>query len=370
MIEIDDVTKCFSDKQVISGITETINDGESFTIIGPSGQGKTTLLRIISMLETPTSGEVRIDGETASMHASLELRRRVGIVFQQPTAFKESVFYNIALGMRYRGYRKDTIQERISSVLDRTGLSGYENRKALTLSGGEMQRVSFARVLVTEPDILLLDEPTANLDPVSIQVIESLISEYHKDGHTVLMSTHDLFQGQRLCDRIAAMMNGTFIQSGSPKEVFTWPASVNVARFIGISNIFDCTVKECTREIVTIQTDFGIFCGIRYRKDRLAELDSMHAGEKGSVSIRPEEFKIYPAQHAERLSIKTDVNHVVGCVTAITPYGLLTNVSFECGSGTLIAQLRWRQLSDFNLSIGDPIYADIPYHAVHYMNCE
>jgi ABC-type molybdate transport system ATPase subunit len=96
----------------------------------------------------------------------------------------------------------------------------------------------------------------------------------------------------------------------------------------------------------------------------------MHAGEKGSVSIRPEEIKIYPAHHAKGFSVKTGVNHVVGHVTDITPYGLLTNVSFECGSGILIAQLRWRQLSDFDLSIGDRVHADIPYHAVHYMNCE
>ena len=367
MIEIDDVTKWFSDKQVLSGITETIPDGECFTIIGPSGQGKSTLLRIVAMLDTPSSGEVRIDGTDVS-HASLELRRKLGMVFQQPVVFKESVYDNIALGLTYRGFRKDTIQHRVSTVLEQIGLLGYENQKAPTLSGGEMQRVSLARVLVTDPDILLLDEPTANLDPVSVQVIESLISSYHKAGHTVLMSTHDLYQGQRLCDRIGAMMNGTFIQTGSSKEVFMKPISVEVARFIGVSNILDGTIKGCDDESMAIQTEFGVlkgkkdtsFCSQKNRSE-------FHIGERGAVSVRPEEIEIYSTEKKGNI---TKDNVFFGFITAVAAYGLLTNVTLDLDGTTLTAQLRWSEVADLDSSSCDRVFVHIPSHAVHFMSLE
>ncbi|MDR2854818.1 MAG: ABC transporter ATP-binding protein [Methanomicrobiales archaeon] len=363
MIEIDNVTKWFSEKQVLSGITEIIPDGECFTIIGPSGQGKSTLLRIIAMLDTPSSGGVLIDGNDVS-HAPLELRRKLGMVFQQPVAFKESVYDNIALGLRYRGFRKDTIQYRVSTILEQIGLLGYENRKAPTLSGGEMQRVSLARVLVTEPDILLLDEPTANLDPVSVQVIESLISSYHKTGHTVLMSTHDLYQGQRLCDRIGAMMHGTFIQTGSPKDVFTRPISVEVANFIGVSNIFDGMIKGFDDESMMIQTEFGVLKGKKTSSCSQKRRSEFHIGERGAVSVRPEEIKIYSVN--EKGNIQDNV--FSGLIIAVAAYGLLTNVTLDLDGATLTAQLRWSEVADLDSSSRDHVFVHIPSHAVHFMS--
>ena len=365
MIEIDHVTKCFSEKHVLTGITEMIPDGECFTIIGPSGQGKSTLLRIIAMLETPSSGEVRIDGENIS-HASLEIKRKIGMVFQQPVAFKESVYDNIALGLKYRGFRKDMIQDRVSTILEQIGLSGYENRKAPTLSGGEMQRVSLARVLVTDPEILLLDEPTANLDPLSVHVIESLISSYHHEGHTVLMSTHDLYQGQRLCDRIGAMMNGTFIQTGAPKDVFTKPASVEVARFIGISNILNGIIHGIEDEYIAIQMEFGMLRGKR-EKDMTScsySAQDLSIGEVGMVSIRPEEIEIYSAHGKE----SSPENLFSGIITAISAYGLLTNVTLDLAGVALTAQLRWSEVSSLDISSRDQVFVHIPCHAVHYMH--
>lgn len=366
MIEIDNVTKWFSEKQVLSGITETIPDGEFFTIIGPSGEGKSTLLRIIAMLDTPSSGEVRIDGTDVSC-ASLALRRKLGMVFQQPVAFKESVYDNIALGLRYRGLRKDTIQHRVSTVLEQIGLFGYENRKAPTLSGGEMQRVSLARVLVTDPDILLLDEPTTNLDPVSVQVIESLISSYHEAGHTILMSTHDLYQGQRLCDRIGAMMNGTFIQTGSPKEVFTRPISVEVARFIGVSNILDGVITGFDDETMAIQTAFGVLKGKRTSFCSQKNRCDLHIGKRGTVSVRPEEIEMYSVHEKESI---TQDNLFPGLITAVTAYGLLTNVTLSLDGTTLTAQLRWSEVFDLDSSSQDRVFVHIPSHAVHFMSLE
>ena len=368
MIEIDNVAKSFSEKNVLSGITETIPDGECFTIIGPSGQGKSTLLRLIAMLDTPSSGEIRIDGIVASSHTPLEIKRKLGMVFQQPVAFKESVYENIAIGLKFRGFRKDTIQERISAMLEQIGLLGYEERKALTLSGGEMQRVSLARVLVTEPDILLLDEPTANLDPISVQVIESLIASYHKEGHTVMLSTHDLYQGQRLCDRIGAMMNGTFIQTGTPREVFNWPISVEVAKFIGISNIFTGVVTRREDDFILIKTDFGTLKGGRNKHPpHHTHSQVPRAGETGAVSVRPEEVEIYVLNEK---GITHPDNVFSGCITDIAAYGLLTHVVLDLGGTMLTAQLRWSEVANLALSIGSQVFVRIPSHAVHYMRLD
>jgi tungstate transport system ATP-binding protein len=361
MIEIDNVAKCFSEKNVLSGITETILDGECFTIIGPSGQGKSTLLRLIAMLDAPSSGEIRIDGVVASSHAPLEIKRKLGMVFQQPIVFKESVYENIAIGLKYRGFGKDVIQERISTVLDQIGLFGYENRKAPTLSGGEMQRVSLARVLVTEPDILLLDEPTANLDPISVQVIESLITSYHKAGHTVVLSTHDLYQGQRLCDRIGAMMHGTFIQTGTPREVFNWPVSIEVAKFIGISNILTGVVTEIRDEFISIKTDFGVLKG---RRNKEPHSKVPRVREVGAVSIRPEEVEIY-VLNEKRITHPDNV--FSGYLTDIVAHGLMARVVLDLDGAMLTAELRWSEVAALDLSIGVQVLVYVPSHAVHYM---
>jgi len=362
MIEIDNVEKCFSEKKVLSGITETIADGECFTIIGPSGQGKTTLLRLIAMLDTPSSGEIRIDGVIASSHAPLEMKRKLGMVFQQPVAFKESVYENIAIGLKYRGFRKNVIQERVSTVLEQIGLLGYEDRKAPTLSGGEMQRVSLARVLVTEPEILLLDEPTANLDPISVQVIESLIASYHKEGHTIIMSTHDMYQGQRLCDRIGAMMHGAFIQTGTPREIFNWPISVEVARFIGISNIISGAITRIEDEFILIETDFGVLKG--RRNTYPTHHSDPHIGEVGAVSIRPEEIEIYVLNEK---GITSSDNVFSGYVTDIVAHGLLTHIILDIGGISFTAELRWSEVLALDLSIGVQVFVCIPSDAVHYM---
>ena len=196
MIDIRNLTKEFDGNYVLTDVSETIRKGEIFAIIGPSGQGKTTLLRILGLLERPTSGQVLLEGRSITHLSDNDpVRRRIGMVFQNHVAFKDSVYNNIAIGLRYRGFGKDEIKKKILQKLDEIGLAGYENRKATTLSGGE-QRVSH-KGNVTGPDILILDEPTANLDPVSTEVIEDLIRYYSKElGMSDVC--HDLIQGQGL----------------------------------------------------------------------------------------------------------------------------------------------------------------------------
>ncbi len=186
---------------------------------------------------------------------NLSIRRMMGgMVFQKPAVFNATVAENVAVGLRFRGgASKSKIHTRIEEALDMVGLAGYGGeRRARTLSGGgEMQRVALARAMVIEPEILLLDEPTANLDPVSVATIEDLAVRINRDlGTTIVFSTHDMYQGQRLAHRIGVLMNGMFAQVGTPREVFTLPASREVARFVGIENIVEGVVvggERCRR---------------------------------------------------------------------------------------------------------------------------
>ena len=141
---------------------------------------------------------------------------------------------------------QDLIPEKVRSALDLVGLTGFEERRAVTLSGGEMQRVALARAMVTEPEVLLLDEPTANLDPVSSELIEDLILRINKEFRTtIIMSTHDMIQGQRLADRIGVIMDGRLVQTGTAVEIFYQPKGRDIARFVGIDPI---TGRRCHRE--------------------------------------------------------------------------------------------------------------------------
>ncbi|WP_373839983.1 ABC transporter ATP-binding protein [Methanospirillum sp.] len=355
MIDIRNITKEFDGNYVLTGVSETIRKGEIFAIIGPSGQGKTTLLRILGLLERPTSGQVLLEGRSI-IHLSDNdpVRRRIGMVFQNHIAFKDSVYNNIAIGLRYRRFGKDEIKKKLLQKLDEIGLTGYENRKATTLSGGEKQRVSLARVMVTGPDILILDEPTANLDPVSTEVIENLIRYYNKElGTTVIMSTHDLVQGQRLADRVAVMMNGRFIQSGTIFDVFTRPCSVDVAKFIGIGNILPGKIIRKENGLSVILThDIEIHA-----------ISDIPEGTMVRLAIRPEEITLYtgPAQ------LSSARNVISGTVTDIRPFGIISLIGVKSGDLNLSAQVTWQSINELDLKPGIQVVLSFKAPSVHIM---
>ncbi len=355
MIRLEQVSRKFGERTILTGVSGEIRKGEIFTIIGPSGQGKTTLLRLINMLDTPTEGSIFFDG--ISLHGSgdqaTSLRRRMGMVFQIPASFHETVFENIAIGLKYRRISKDEIKRRVLEKLKEIGLEGYENRKAGTLSGGEMQRVSLARVMVTEPDLLLLDEPTANLDPVSTARIEDLIRLYNrKSGTTVIMSSHDLFQGQRLADRIAVMMEGRFIQTGETIDVFSHPCSAKVARFIGISNILQGRVIGIEDGILSIDVSGTVI-------HALGTADK----EMVSVAIRPEDITLYNEPDG-KMSAR---NVLYGKITGIKPFGIICHVMTTCGEITLAVQVTWQSVKEMNLKEGQEIILSFKAPSVHVM---
>ncbi len=355
MIEIQQITKSFENDVVLAGISETIKKGEIFTIIGPSGQGKTTLLRILGLLEKPSSGQILLDGQPiCDLPDAHPIRRRIGMVFQNPVVFRETVFDNIALGLRFRGVPEDVIREKVCMKLGEIGLCDYADRMARTLSGGEKQRIALARVLITEPDILILDEPTANLDPLSTQVIEKLIRHYNKEqGTTVILSTHDLMQGQRIADRIAVMMGGRFIQSGTMYEVFTRPTCADVARFIGIGNIFSGRIVR-NEEGLSVILAQGV---------EIYALCDLPKGRDVTVAIRPEEITI----HKDQDRGSSARNNISGIIQEIRPSGIISFIMVQAGNLVLSAQVTMRSIKELDLIPGGEVVLSFKASSVHIM---
>jgi tungstate transport system ATP-binding protein len=354
MIELDNVSKNFGDTTVLAGVTGRVNRGEIFAVIGPSGAGKSTLLRLIDLLDTPTGGSIHVNGLDihADKEKSLTIRRMMGMVFQKPAVFNTTVTENIAVGLRFRGAGRSETQKRVEDALDMVGLAGYGDRKARTLSGGEMQRVALARAMVIEPEVLLMDEPTANLDPVSVEMIEDLVIRINRDlGTTIVFSTHDMYQGQRLAHRIGVLMDGTFAQVGTPREVFTHPASRKVARFVGIENIIDGVVVGGENGSTVV--DAG---GVRVRA---AALNG--PGERVALCIRSEDIRIAPAIRGRRVF---DGNILPGTVTSIVPRGPFSRVTVDCGFA-LSSILSWKVVDDLGIQEGSPVVVSFTVESVH-----
>ncbi len=221
-VEAIDIVRTFDARQVLRGINLAVGAGEMFVIIGPTGSGKTTLLHILGLLDGATSGRLRLLGMecNGSEGDHLELRRRMAFVQQKPIAFNMSLSDNIAQPLRWRGIDSSEIEARVESMLQATGMTEYARRNALTLSGGETQRLAIARALVTRPEILLLDEPTANLDPESVLCVEEMLASVVRQRETtVIMSTHDLPQAGRLADRVGVLVDGQLRRVGNPADV-------------------------------------------------------------------------------------------------------------------------------------------------------
>ena len=217
---LEGVTKRYGERRVVQIDALDVYRGEVLALVGPSGAGKSTLLRMLNFLEPPTSGCVRFLDVTFTPMSDvpLEVRRRVTTVFQRPALLNRSVWDNVAYGLRLRGERDAA--HRISEALAQVGLLPLARQRAATLSGGEAQRVALARAIVLRPDVLLLDEPTANLDPYNVNLLEETVRALNRaHGTTLVLVTHNVFQARRLAHRVALMLDGRIVEC-APAEVF------------------------------------------------------------------------------------------------------------------------------------------------------
>ena len=339
-------------RDILHNIDLHIERGEVFALIGPTGAGKTTLLRLIDLIDFPTSGKIFFDGVDTDTSAKVRLgiRRRMAFVHQKPVVFNLSVYDNVAYGLKWRGMRGSKLREKVTHVLETVGLSTEKDRNARTLSGGEVQRVAIARAIAIEPEILLLDEPTANLDPVSASKIEELITSIIKRyAATIVMATHDFFQGQRLADRIGVLMNGELIQTGNSREVFTSPRNRALAEFVGVENIIDGVIVSSEDEVVTI--DSG---------GRLIEAISDFAtGEKVCACVRPEDITLSLAKVSSSAR-----NSFEGKITWAVSMGPLTRVEIDCGFPLAVLVTK-KSTEEMGLIKGKQVYATFKATGVH-----
>jgi tungstate transport system ATP-binding protein len=352
VIAIRDLSKRYEDSTVLKDINLDVPTHTVTAIIGPSGSGKTTLLRLIDLLEEPTSGKIAFDGldTHTSEKARLEMRRSMVIVFQKPVVFSGSVYDNVAYGLKIRGQGRRDMREKVLHALETVDLSGYENRRARTLSGGEVQRVALARAMVTEPRLLLLDEPTANLDPVSTARVEGLISRVIRELHTtVIMATHDMAQGRRLADQIAVLIGGEMLQIGNPSEIFNLPNSMQVARFVGVENVLEGVIASKEQGLVNVRIGSHLIEGI----------SNLDPGAQVSACIRPEEVTLAVTQAPTSAR-----NTFSGTIFSMASTGPLVQVAIDCGF-PLVALITTRSAEEMGLQIGMGVYASFKATGVH-----
>ena len=222
-------------RPVLAIETLTVHQHEVLAIVGPNGAGKSSLLLALARLLRPERGEIRFNGHPAHGESDLAYRRRLALVLQDPLLFETSVFENVAAGLNFRGLPKAEIQPRVAIWLERLGIAHLQERRARELSGGEGQRVSLARALVLEPELLLLDEPFGALDPPTrARLLDDLGQILPATQTTTILITHDLKEAARLASRVAVMLHGQIVQLGAPQAVFANPATPEVAAFLGL----------------------------------------------------------------------------------------------------------------------------------------
>jgi len=302
-IEIQNLFKRFKKVVAVNRIQLEVNEGEMLTLLGPSGCGKTTTLRCIAGLEKPEEGDIIIDGKPMLSEGFVQPSNRgIGMVFQNYAVWPHmKVFNNIVYGLKLQKLPRQNIQEKAQKVLELVGLGGLEERYPGQLSGGQQQRVALARALVTNPKVLLLDEPLSNLDAKLREELRFEIkSLVRRMGITSVYVTHDQAEAMVISDRIAVMDSGNVVQIGTAHEIYEKPANKFVADFIGTMNFMPGEVVEVLPDAtgVYVRTEFSekILCTTSGKT-------AASPGEKVYASIRPEDVEVFtePPQAVENL---------------------------------------------------------------------
>ena len=231
--QLRDIKKLYNGRCVLAIDRLDIRAGELLAIVGPSGAGKSTLLRLLNFLEEPDQGTITFDGvETSNSYKpTIELRRKVTTVFQRPLLLNRNVGANVTLGLEYRGEQNSkTIT---TAALNQVDMVEFADQTAHSLSGGEVQRVALARAIVLEPEVLLLDEPTAREVPHNLGLIEAAIKKLNREnGTTLVMVTHNVFQARRLADRVALLMEGQIVEINAVQPFFEQPEDIRTQQFV------------------------------------------------------------------------------------------------------------------------------------------
>ena len=353
LVRVEDLVVRRGPRTVLTVPALDVRRGESLALIGPNGAGKSTLLLALALLLPPSQGQVRFEGEAVTRSTDLtQLRRRMAVVFQEPLLVDQSVWDNVALGLRLRGLRGAEVERRVTPWLERLGIADLARRSARGLSGGEAQRTSLARAFALQPDLLLLDEPFAALDAPTRAGLVEQVGEIVRDmGLTTVMVTHDRDEALALGDRLAVLIGGRLAQVGPPDEVFSAPADEPVAQFVGVETILPGQVVGYADGVVEVRVGPHVVEAVAERPPRGPVL----------VCLRPEDITLLKPDPLVQTSAR---NRLVGQVERVRPVGAQTRVTVTCGV-TLTALVTRRSVEALGLAPGVPVVAAFKANAVH-----
>lgn len=315
------LAKHFGSVRAVEGLSFSIKDGEFFTFLGPSGCGKTTTLRMLAGFHKPTSGRIEINDQDITKDPPY--RRDVGMVFQSYALFPhKTVGENVGFGLKMEGMATEKRNAKIGEALEMVDLNGYRDRQPADLSGGQQQRVALARALVIEPDVLLLDEPLANLDLKLRQQMRFELKRIQDDlGITTVYVTHDQQEALSMSDRVMVMNNGRAEQIAAPEELYHEPTNEFVANFIGETNLLTGKIDSYDQNndlarvsVSSIGTEFNA-------STKLAN-GSLNEGKQVKLNLRPEDISI---------SESTNGSGIAGTIAARTFHGQVTTYLIEVG---------------------------------------
>jgi putrescine transport system ATP-binding protein len=323
-LQITDVSKRFNTFEALRGVSLSIRKGEIFSLLGGSGCGKTTLLRILAGFETPTTGQVVLDGQDLSGIAPWD--RPIHMMFQSYALFPHmTVEQNVGYGLKHENKTEAQRKERVKAMLELVQLSQFAGRKPHQISGGQRQRVALARALAREPKLLLLDEPLGALDKkLREQTQFELMNIQSRTGITFIVVTHDQEEAMTLSDRIAVMDKGEIKQVGTPTEIYEFPKSKFIASFIGSITTFPARVHSPGQDETTIEAEaFG-------GKITARSIEGLRKGQELTLALRPEKIMI------SKTKPKT-ANVFAGEVKDLAYFGKDSLYRIKLASGQLLA---------------------------------
>jgi molybdopterin-binding protein len=337
--ELKHVTKTFGGKTVLENVNLQIHDGEILALLGPNGSGKTTILKILAFIESPSSGEVEFQGEPVNFKKAEKTRLQSTLVFQRTVLFSTSVYNNVAYGLRMRKTPKNVIDKEVKNVLRIVRLEGFERRPARKLSGGEQQRVAIARALVLKTKLLLLDEPTANLDPKNAAILEEVIATVNREMKTtIVIATHNMFQAKTLPTSIALINDGRITEVGGPAEVFG-KLSKNLASFAAVVNTFKGTARATSEGTSIVDVGNGV----------QVEVTAQAQGEV-SVFVNPQDIIL------SKSVVESSARNVFkGRITEISDLGSLVKLKVDVGKAFTV-QITKRSFNEMKLNLDAEVY--------------
>ena len=329
----------YGNKWALRGIDAEVSEGDVLGIVGESGAGKSTLLRILAGLELPSEGVLSYRGKILNKVSTTQIRREVTMVFQTPAFLSGTVAENIAYGLRLRGIAEPEIEKRNGEALSIVRLQNYDGRNVRSLSGGEAQRVALARALALDPRVLLLDEPTSNLDPDNASIISDIIAEESRQ-RSIVVATHDYAQVRRLASKVMHLVNGTLAREGDAITLFS-DSHLASNVFSGVSKIVE-GVAEVDVGGMTIQGAFN-------KTGRVV------------ISVSPEDIIISKAR-----VVSSARNQLQGKIEAVEEIGGVVRLRVKAGRAFTV-QVTRRSLIEMELNIGSEVWLSFKASSVELL---